>query len=291
MTTAQTIITRARYRTDKLNSTFINDTNDCLPWADHGHRELYDILIAAYGQEYFLTTVDMYVSASTLFSTLSTYLTGKKTKYIYTITQDPTVSITTTTTIETGTTSFYKLIRFDRSGLHTSSSVYITPGLTQITTSVDINEAAANESRVPFRPFEFSDVVLSDTPSAWDSSGRNVKYRLSGDRIYWHPRPQSAEMVRMYYIPLPGTLSALTDSIDTWCEPWVEYPELYVARAIAAKEQDDAAVASFNAQMAQVERRIMETAPPRDAGQPQSIVDVRGNDYWSRCMWPDEVGW
>jgi len=286
MTTAQTIITRARYRTDKLNSTFVNDTNDLLPWTDHGHRELYDILIAAYGQEYFLTTVDMYVSASTLFSTLSTYKTGN---FLKTIVNGATV--TTTNTVETATTNFYKLIRLDRSGLNSSTTVTITPGGAPITVSTTINEAAANESRVPFRPFEFSDVVLSDTPSAWDTSGRNVQYRLSGDRIYWHPRPQSKQMVRMYYIPLPGTLSALTDSIDTWCEPWVEYPELYVSRAIAAKEQDTEAVASFNAQLAQVERRIMETAPPRDAGQPQSIVDVRGNDYWSRCMWPDEVGW
>lgn len=286
MTTAITITDRARRRVDKVASTFVSDS-ELLNWADHGHRELYDLLIAAYGQEYFLRTVDMFVSASTLYSTLSTYLTGKKTQYTDAL-GNP------TTTIETVVTDFYKLIRFDRSNLHTSASSYTGSVGELITTlSVTINEPTANETRVPFRPFEFSDTVLSDTPQSWAESGINVRYRLSGDRIYWHPRPDAKQFVRMYYVPVPTTLTATTSVVDVWCEPWTEFVELYVARAIREKEQDIHGVQTITGQLAQVQQRILDTAPPRDAGQPQTIADTRGLDdgfgTWNRCRWPYEV--
>jgi len=289
MTTAATIIARARYRSDKLNSTFISDTADCLPWADHGHRELYDLLIAAYGQEYFLTTADMYVSASTLYSTLSTYYVG--TGYTYTYQANPLTptTITASNVLDTATSKFYKLIRLDLSTVAGSITTTTIPDIPVYVNTHYFVSAGPNPCRVPLRPFEFSDQVLSDTAAQWDSSGANVRYRLSGDRIYWHPRPSAHQFVRMYYIPLATTLTATTSVVDTWAEPWTEYVELYISRAISAKEHDISQVAAVQAQLDEVKRRIIETAPPRDAGQPQSIVDVRSNDTWHRCLWPDEI--
>ncbi len=61
--TAQTMVTQARYRTGKINSTFISDLNDCLPWAEAGYRELYDLLVDAYGAPYFMTSIDFRASS------------------------------------------------------------------------------------------------------------------------------------------------------------------------------------------------------------------------------------
>lgn len=50
------ILARARSRTGKTNSTFVADSTDGIPWVDEAHRELYELLVTTYGDEYFMQT-------------------------------------------------------------------------------------------------------------------------------------------------------------------------------------------------------------------------------------------
>lgn len=68
---ASDIIARARRRTDKVSSTFIDDTADLVPWVDKGHRQLYDLLVNSYGPEYFQSTVSFRVTSGTTATTLT----------------------------------------------------------------------------------------------------------------------------------------------------------------------------------------------------------------------------
>jgi len=85
--TAQEIMYRARQRVDAVESLFFHDTSELLVWCDQSHRELYDLLVASYGQPYFARTEDVTVTT-----------TG-----VYDLTLLPTA----------GKPAFYKLLRAD----------------------------------------------------------------------------------------------------------------------------------------------------------------------------------
>ncbi len=226
---ASTIITRARYRTDKLNSGFIDDLNDCVPWADKGHRELYDLLINSYGPEYFLTILDFRVTSGTTSTNLSSGYTD------------------CSGVASEGAVVPYKIVRLD---------------------------VAFDGIRVPMKPFLLADTRLDGNTSQW-LPGTRLRYHFAQNTFYWQPVPGATHCVRLYYIPRPTELSATATNIHEQCETWSEYIELYVAIAIRQKERDQEQVAALMAQLAALKQHIIDTAPSKDVGQPQTIADHR----------------
>lgn len=237
---AGTIITRARYRTDKVNSTFIDDTNDCVPWADKGHRELYDLLVNAYGDDYFHAIQDFRVTSGTQVTRLNSIF-----------------DCTTGVAIDGGIVP-YKICRLD---------------------------VAFDGIRIPMGKWAWSDRTIDTNTSSW-VAGSRIQYKFAENSFWWQPVPGATHCVRLYYIPRPTELTATGTNIHEQCEPWSEYIELYVAICIRQKERDSEQVAALSAQFAALKQHIIETAPPKDIGQPQPIVDLRSleeGDDWSCC--------
>lgn len=226
---ASVVIARARARTDKTNSTFLSNAVDLIPWLDESHRELYELLVTSYGDEYFLTTATLAVAADAEKTSVVpvTVVVGESTTYYY----------------------IWKLVRVD---------------------------VEFDDIRVPMSQFSFSDAVLDDTSHAWDA-GVDIRYRFSDQHLYWNPRPSTAQSVKLYFVEVCDNITLSTDVIEPVCEPWAEYLVACLCLKIAQKEKDSDAIQAFMAEKADLRQRVISSAPARDIGQPQTIVDVRRN--------------
>lgn len=145
-------------------------------------------------------------------------------------------------------------------------------------------DVAFDGIRVPLKPFSLSDAVLDNTAHTWDR-GVDIRYHIEGTNLRWHPIPKSTTTVNIFYVPTPTILSTLATNIDATAEQWQEYIVVDLAIKMRTKEESD--VSALLAEKAMLRQRIEQTAPPRDAGQPQAPVDVRSNDELDAHFWLD----
>jgi hypothetical protein len=238
------ILARARSRTGKTASTFVSESTDGIPWVDEAHRELYELLVTTYGDEYFMRTANLAVLADAASTSIAQLDVGPGGAV------EPTYRLP------------WKLVRVD---------------------------VEFDDIRVPMGQFSFSDAVLDDTSHTWER-GVDLRYRWSNTSLYWHPRPDAAQTVKVYFVPVVEELSLVGDTIEAVCEPWYEYLVACVALKIAQKERDSEAIQAFMAEKADIRARVIASAPARDIGQPQTIADVRGNEetpgYFYLDRWP-----
>ncbi len=151
-------------------------------------------------------------------------------------------------------------------------------------------DCAFNSERVPMRPMNLSDQILSDTATSWNA-GTDVRYHFEGTGaqmtgslvIRFHPRPSSAQLVKCYYIPPADILTSLSDAIGGAVEAWDEY--IVIDGAIKAKVKVDEDVQALVLAKAEMKQRIIANASPLDAGQPQTIADVRAAHNEPRRWW------
>lgn len=114
----------------------------------------------------------------------------------------------------------------------------------------------------------------------------NLRYRLLGDKIEFIPTPSGAQFIRLWYIPKMDQLLKDTDILDG-VSGWTEYVIVDAAIRALQKEESDTSVLQLQKQM--LKQRIEESAMNRDAGQPDSISDVRSwGERWGRYGGP---GW
>ncbi|MBK8455606.1 MAG: hypothetical protein IPL34_20210 [Thiofilum sp.] len=100
----------------------------------------------------------------------------------------------------------------------------------------------------------------------------NLRYRVVGNNLMLIPTPSAGQYIRMWYIPRMQTLTALADVADG-VSGWTEYIITDAAIKCAQKEETDVTVLAM--QKAALIKRIEETAMNRDAGQPDTISNVR----------------
>lgn len=106
----------------------------------------------------------------------------------------------------------------------------------------------------------------------------NLRYRLVGGQIMFIPTPSSGQYIRLWYIPTLTTLAALSDTVQG-VSGWTEYIICDAAIKCAQKEESDVSVLEL--QKAGLVKRIEESAMNRDAGQPDTISDVRSfSERW-----------
>lgn len=102
----------------------------------------------------------------------------------------------------------------------------------------------------------------------------NLRYRLMGNNLMLIPTPQSGQSARIWYIPKLTQLLQDTD-ILTGVSGWGEY--VIVDAAIRALQKEESDVSVLMAQKMGLIKRIEESSMNRDAGQPDSISDLRTN--------------
>jgi hypothetical protein len=102
----------------------------------------------------------------------------------------------------------------------------------------------------------------------------NLRYRLVGGNIMFIPVPSGQQTIGLWYFPRLTTLLQDTDVMDG-ISGWTEYVIARAAKYALDKEESD--TSRLTEEIVFLKQRIEESATNRDAGQPDSISDVRTN--------------
>ncbi len=100
----------------------------------------------------------------------------------------------------------------------------------------------------------------------------NMRYRVTDNDIRFIPTPASGQFIRIWYIPRLETLladSAIMDGVSGWTE------YIVVDAAIKALQKEESDVSVLLAQKQALIDRITVAGMNRDAGQPDTISDIR----------------
>lgn len=205
-----TLRARVREMADMVGSTFVTDgANSVDAWINEGLDEVYDELIALYGEDYFVT--------------LSTFTTSNG---VETVTLSPVP---------------YKLLGVDLS---------------------------FNGEWVTLERFNFAE---RNAYRASVNNGELPRYRLENSAtLRLLPAPQAAYSGRYWHVPQRTKLSAGSDAVD-FPGNWEAYAVLCAAIKCLAKEESD--IGSLMA-LKQQEYARLKKSVPRDAGEPEQMVDT-----------------
>lgn len=233
----------AQQRADLVNSKFVT-MKEWNSYINLSMFELYDLLVTAYGEEYFAAAPAQFVTnGATQFYPLPD-------------------GVTTFTNSLTGVTAvfpaFYKLLGVDL-GLNASP-------------------AQGSNGWVTLGKFNFNDRNRYFYPNTQSTiyGVFNAQYRLVGNNIEFIPLPSANQPIRLWYIPRMTMLLADTDITVTGISGWTEYIIVRSAVLAMMKEESDTSVLSLHLQQLKV--RIEGTSMNRDAGRADTISDTRGSN-------------
>lgn len=303
--TVQDLINQVRSEADQQNSGFISDL-EIATFINNSGKELYDILVGAYGTNYF-------VAPPASFNT---------------------DNINDTFPLPDGATSFND----NYQNPFIAAPFYKLAG-------VDLQLGATPQSYVTLRSFPFGERNKYAVPNFASFYGfTNIRYQLYGNNTIWFtPLPAAGLTLRLRYvarmpnivssfvtagtigtntlttsdlltpqvnqsifgpgipqgtiisaIPTPGTLTlsqtltapvvnqvvqvfSYTQTMD-WVNGWDEYITVDCAIKILGKEESDATV--MGQRKAALLGRIQSIAENRDQGEPGKTVDTMGNYMW-----------
>lgn len=116
----------------------------------------------------------------------------------------------------------------------------------------------------------------------------NLQYRVLGSQLMFIPTATAAQYIRLWYIPRMEQLLQDTDVVDG-VSGWTEY--IIVDAAIKAMQKEESDCTILMAQKQALLDRIQSTASNRDAGQPDTISDVRSySERWGGYGSPNGDG-
>lgn len=166
--------TQVRQRADIENNNFITDA-ELNVYISQSYKALYDLLVANFGDDYFVATTYQF----TLTSSQSVQL------------PDGTPSFQNTG----GSTAakFYKLLGLDLQ-YSASPSGWI--------------------SLKRFEFIERNKFAFPNSTTSW-AGYTNLRYRIQGNTLYFTPAPMSGQVCRMFYIPSPTSLAYLIPASTT----------------------------------------------------------------------------
>lgn len=228
----------SQQRADRVNSDFVT----LIEWNSYINQslfELYDLLITAYGEDY-------YVASPAQFTT-----NGNDFQY----------------PLPDGVTSFTNGI--------SQAPGYVAPPFYKLV-GVDLGINTANNAWVTVKRFNLLDRNRYLYPNSASTiyGVFNMQYRLIGmDKIEFIPTPSSNQPVRLWYIPRLTMLLKDTDMTSSGISGWWEY--VIVDAAIKALQKEESDISALMAQKQALIIRINGAAANRDAGQPDTITDSR----------------
>lgn len=133
------------------------------------------------------------------------------------------------------------------------------------------------------RKFQLQD--LGDSNSrvpVMTSQIEDTQYRITGNRLWLHPVPSSADELELWYIPQAPTIINLQDRPDfRFPQGWEEYIIDGLAARWMEKEESDST--PYRARQQQVLNRILSMVEDRDTGEPFQMIDTEG--YLTRGGW------
>lgn len=116
----------------------------------------------------------------------------------------------------------------------------------------------------------------------------NLRYRVVGNTLFFIPTPSANQYIRLWYIPRANTLLKDSDMLES-VSGWIEYVIVDAAIKCLQKEESDVSVLLAQKQM--LIDRIQSSAMNRDAGQPDTISDIRSfGERWGGYGSPNGDG-
>lgn len=158
---------------------------------------------------------------------------------------------------------------------HDNGNSFVAPPLFKLI-GVDLGVSSGSQAYATMRKFNFIDRNRYLYPNSGGTvyGVFNLRYRQLGDNIQFSPTPSANQKIRLWYAQKMPQLLADTDITITGISGWLEYVVIDVA--IKAKDKQELDNASLQVSKAGMIKRIEDSAPNRDAGQPDTISDVRG---------------
>ncbi len=157
-----------------------------------------------------------------------------------------------------------------------SSQLYALPADFYKLLGVDLSLSNSPNSWITIRPFMFPNRNDYSVPNFASFYGvTNLRYRLQGANLWLNPIPTGGQNMQIWYVPRMTELAADGDVCDG-VSGWTEYIIVDAAIKCLAKEESDTSV--FMAQKQGLIQRIEAAAENRDAGNPQTVCDVRRYD-------------
>ena len=102
-----------------------------------------------------------------------------------------------------------------------------------------------------------------------------LAYCDNGNKLYFIPQPQNAQIIQLWYVPMMPQLLLDTDMLPFSISGWSEYVMVDAAIKALNKEESFEQVAALNAQKAALLERISTIAANRDVGQPNTVSNTR----------------
>lgn len=150
---------------------------------------------------------------------------------------------------------------------------------------VDLGLNTANNAFVTVNKFNFIDrnkFVYPNTASTIYGVF-NLRYRLMGNQIEFIPTPSAGQIIRIAYIPRLVQLLQDTDITTMGTSGWIEYAIVRAAKYALDKEESD--TTKLDGELTFLKARIEESAMNRDAGQPDTISNVRSGFFNGGLGW------
>jgi hypothetical protein len=183
--TLSDLIDQTRQESDQVNSQFVTDL-EVATYLSNSYKELYDMLVGAYGEDYYVSKRASFVTNNNL--------------DIYPL-PDGTITFTDDNGNPFIAPPFYKLLGLDYQLSPNNPQGYIT-----------------------LKSFPFSErnkYAVPNFASFWGFT--NLRYRILGNNLWLTPIPASGQPLRIYYIPRPinlvsqivGTTTISTNTLTT----------------------------------------------------------------------------
>ncbi len=230
----------AQQKADMVNSQFITlpEWNTFLNLAMY---ELYDLLIAAYGNEYFMAPRARFQTDGSSFAFPL---------------PNGVIEFQDANGDDIAAVPFYKLLGVDL-GLNSSQNAWVTVNKFNL---IDRNKYLyPNSQSTQYGVF-------------------NMQYRLMGTKIEFIPTPSANQTIQLLYIPRLRQLLQDTDVTTIGFSGWLNYVIVRAAKYALDKEESDSS--KCDAELLFLKERIEAMAENRDAGQPDTISDIRNNFGW-----------
>lgn len=154
---------------------------------------------------------------------------------------------------------------------------------------VDCGQNVANESRVNVNKFNFIDRNKYVYPSVTNTffGVFNLRYRVLGGKLHFIPVPSAGQIITVWFIPKLVQLLQDTDVVDG-VSGWTEY--IVVDAAIKALEKEESDTTALMVRKAALLKRIEDSGSKRDAGQPDTVSDVRSTNGFGTGWGPNGGG-
>lgn len=175
-----------------------------------------------------------------------------------------------------GVDTFYPLPNGTNTFLDAQGNTITPPAFYKLM-GVDLALNQANNAYVTLNKFAWIDRNRYIYPTAGGTQygAFNLQYRIMGNNVDFIPTPLQNQNLKLWYIPRLPVLVQDTDVTTIGYSGWLEY--VIIDAAIKAMQKEESDVTILAAEKMMMIKRIEETAMNRDAGRPDTIMDVRSN--------------